>query len=285
MKYAGYYNGEIGPLEEMKIPMLDRAVFFGDGCYDASTFKDHRIFALEDHFDRFYRSCRKLDIPFNLSREELECALLSCIEACDSDHGIIYWQCSRGTALRSHSYTNLHLTPNLLAFAAPFEMVPFKKRFRLLSREDKRYQICDIKTLNLILNVLAADECTQHGCDETVFFRTEGEEKRVTECAHSNVLILKDGVLISPPLDHLILPGITLKHLLTLAREHSIPTEQRTFTLEELKKADEVIITSSGGLCIAADELDGEPVGGRDPSRLKTLQNAYREYYDRYINN
>lgn len=283
MKYAGYYNGEIGNLEEIKIPMLDRAVFFGDGCYDASTFKDGVIFAEEEHFDRFYRSCQRLDIPFSLSREELRTALQSCIHACDSDHGMIYWQCSRGTALRSHSYSGLGLTPNLLAFAVPFEMTPFKKRFRLISREDRRYQICDVKTINLILNVLAADECAQKGCDETVFFRKVNGEKQITECAHSNVLILKDGVLTSHPLDQFILPGITLQHLLKLAKKNGISTRQRAFTLEELYQADEVIVTSSGGLCIAADELDGKPVGSKDPDRLAVLQQAYREYYENYF--
>ena len=71
MKHVGYYNGEIGPLEEMKIPMLDRAVYFGDGCYDAAMFSNNRIFALEDHLDRFYNSCRLLEIPFDMEREAL----------------------------------------------------------------------------------------------------------------------------------------------------------------------------------------------------------------------
>lgn len=283
MKYAGYYNGEIGNLEEMKIPMLDRAVFFGDGCYDATTFRDGKLFAVQEHFDRFYRSCEKLHIPFPLSREDLEKELSKCIKACGSDSGIIYWQCSRGTALRSHSYSKLRLTPNLLAYAGPFEMLPFHKRLRLISEEDVRYQICDIKTINLLLNVLAADRCVENGCDETVFYRVINGEKRVTECAHSNVLMLKDGILISPPLDHLILPGITLMHLLKLAKENAIPTEQRAFSLEELKNADEVIVSSSGGLCIAADEIDSQPVGGKDPVRLKVLQDAYREYYEQYF--
>ena len=88
MKYAGYYNGEIGNLEEMKIPMLDRAVFFGDGCYDASTFRGGKIFAVQEHFDRFYRSCEKLHIPFPLSREDLEKELGKCIKACGSDRPI-----------------------------------------------------------------------------------------------------------------------------------------------------------------------------------------------------
>ena len=75
MKYVGYYNGEIGPLEEMKIPMLDRAVYFGDGCYDATTFANNNIFAADDHLDRFYNSCKLLEIPF-------ECRAKNCVPSC-----------------------------------------------------------------------------------------------------------------------------------------------------------------------------------------------------------
>ena len=81
MKYVGYYNGEIGPLEKMKIPMLDRAVYFGDGCYDATTFANNNIFAADDHLDRFYNSCKLLEIPFEMSREELRAELQKCIDA------------------------------------------------------------------------------------------------------------------------------------------------------------------------------------------------------------
>ena len=104
MRYVGYYNGEIGDLNEMKIPMLDRAVYFGDGCYDATTFAHNRIFAAKDHLDRFYNSCRLLEIPFDMSREELTSALQSCIDANDADHGMLYWQCSRGTGPRGHQF-------------------------------------------------------------------------------------------------------------------------------------------------------------------------------------
>ena len=85
MKYVGYYNGEIGPLEEMKIPMLDRAVYFGDGCYDATTFANNNIFAADDHLDRFYNSCKLLEIPFEMSREELRAELQKCIDANEID--------------------------------------------------------------------------------------------------------------------------------------------------------------------------------------------------------
>lgn len=275
MKYVGYYNGELGPLEEMKIPMLDRAVYFGDGCYDATTFANNRIFAAKDHLDRFYNSCRLLEIPFELSREELTAALQQCIDANECDHGMLYWQCSRGTCFRDHRFPPKEVKPNLMIFTVPCELIPMTQTFKLISMEDTRFLHCNIKTLNLIPSVIAYQRCIEAECQETVFHRGE----RVTECAHSNILMLKDGILCTPPRDNLILPGITLKHLLMLAEQNGIPTREAPFTMDELRNADEVIVSSSGGLCIQATELDGAPIGGRDPKNLKTLQDAYTAYY------
>ena len=259
----------------MKIPMLDRAVYFGDGCYDATTFANNHIFAAKDHLDRFYNSCKLLEIPFTMPREELIAALQQCIDANDSDHGMLYWQCSRGTALRGHQFPPASVKPNLMIFTVPCDLIPFTTTFRLISMEDTRFLHCNIKTLNLIPSVIAYQRCIEKDCQETVFHRGD----RVTECAHSNILMIKDGVLCTPPRDNLILPGITLKHLLMLAEQNGIPTKEAPFTMKELEEADEIIVSSSGGLCIQAVELDGKPVGGRDPKTLKTLQDAYAAYY------
>lgn len=275
MKNVGYYNGEIGPLEEMKVPMLDRAVYFGDGCYDATTFCNNRIFGAKDHLDRFYNSCKLLEIPFDMPYDTLLAELQKCVDANELDHGMLYWQCSRGTGMRAHNFPPKDVKPNLMIFTVPCELVPMDHTFRLISMEDTRFLHCNIKTLNLIPSVIAYQRCIEVGCEETVFHRGE----RVTECAHSNVLMIKDGVLCTPPRDNLILPGITLKHLLMLAQQNGIPTKEYPFTMDELRDADEVIISSSGGLCIQAVELDGKPIGGKDPKTLKILQDAYTEYY------
>ena len=173
MKYVGYYNGEIGPLEEMKIPMLDRAVYFGDGCYDATTFANNNIFAADDHLDRFYNSCKLLEIPFEMSREELRAELQKCIDANEIDHGMLYWQCSRGTTYRGHQFPPASVKPNLMICTVPCDLIPFDKTFRLISMEDTRFLHCNIKTLNLIPSVIAYQRCIEQGCQETVFHRGE----------------------------------------------------------------------------------------------------------------
>lgn len=275
MENVGYYNGQMGPLEGMKIPMLDRAVYFGDGCYDATTFANNHIFALKDHLDRFYNGCRLLEIPFDMTREELSKELQKCVDANDADRGFLYWQCSRGTWMRAHNFPPAEIKPNLMIFTVPRELVSFDKTYKLISMEDTRFLHCNIKTINLIPSVIAYQRSMEKGCQETVFHRGE----RVTECAHSNILMIKDGVLCTPPRDNLILPGISLKHLLMLAEKNGIPTREAPFSMSQLKSADEIIVSSSGALCIRALELDGESVGGKDPKTLKILQDAYAEYY------
>ena len=277
MKYVGYYNGEIGPLEEMKIPMLDRAVYFGDGCYDATTFANNNIFAADDHLDRFYNSCKLLEIPFEMSREELRAELQKCIDANEVDHGMLYWQCSRGTTYRGHQFPPASVKPNLMIFTVPCDLIPFDKTFRLISMEDTRFLHCNIKTLNLIPSVIAAQKTKEAGCDEAVFHRGD----RVTECAHSNVHIIKNGVFMTAPADHLILPGIARAHLIKTAKMLNIPVDETPFTVDELMHADEVIVSSSGSFCLAASEVDGKPVGGKAPELLKKLQDALVEDYIR----
>lgn len=144
---------------------------------------------------------------------------------------------------------------------------------KLISVEDQRFFFCNIKTLNLIPNVLASEEAYQAGCDEAVFHRGD----RVTECAHSNVSILKDGVLQTAPLDNLILPGIARKHIIEHCKILGIPVKEEPFTLQELKDADEIIVSNSGCLCGSANLLDGQPVGGKASELLQKLQNSLTE--------
>ena len=275
MNRVGYYNGEIAPVEELKIPALDRACYFGDGVYEATAVANKHPFAIEEHLDRFYNSCRLLEIDFPLSREELKEELGKVIAEFDAPEGLLYWQASRGTAYRNHKFPEGDVKPNLMIMLNPIHPAPMEKTVKLITMEDTRFFHCNIKTLNLIPNVMAAQKAEAMGCDECVFHRGE----RVTECAHSNVSIIKDGVLRTAPLDNLILPGITRKHMLELARELDIPVVEEPFTMEEMFQADEVIVSRSGALCHAAESIDGKPVGGKAPEILNRLYKAYEEKF------
>lgn len=154
MNNIAYYNGKICSMEEMTIPLNDRAVYFGDGVYDATSVKNGVAFALEDHMDRFYNSCRLLEINFPMERAELERVLKDLVGKYDKNKtGMLYWQASRGTTPRGHAFPE-GVKPNLLAFVNEFEMTPFDRDYNVITMEDKRFFYCNIKTLNLIPSVL-----------------------------------------------------------------------------------------------------------------------------------
>lgn len=269
MENIGYYNGKYDLIENMTVPMNDRAMYFGDGVYDATYSVNHKIFAIEDHLDRFYNSCKLLKIPEPMPREELKKTLYECVKRVDDPNQFVYWEATRGTGIREHVFPTS--ASNLLIYTRPCPMKDLSVKYKLHTMEDTRFYHCNVKTLNLIPNVMASQMAKELGCDETIFHRGD----LVTECAHSNVSIIKDGKFITHQLDNLVLPGITRKHLISICNENGIPVEERDYTLSELFDADEIIVSSSGALCITAYELDGKPVGGKAPEIIEVLQQTY----------
>ncbi len=277
MVEVGYYNGKFGPLAEMEIPMLDRACYFGDGVYDFSLAHNGKIFALDEHLDRLYRSAALIEIEIPYTREEMAEILYEAVSKSECKDVSIYWQVSRGTAIRNHIYPDAPCKPNLMIMVKPGKTAGVDKRFKLITLEDTRYLHCNIKTINLLPSVIASEKARKAGCDEAVLHRGD----RVTECAHCNVSILKDGVFRTAPTDNLILPGIARAHLIKACNELGIPVDETPFTLAELMDADEVIVSSSSTLCIQATEIDGKPVGGKDPVNMDKVRNAvYKEFND-----
>lgn len=266
MKTLGYYNGTIGEIDQMMVPMNDRACVFGDGVYDATLAANHKIYGMDEHVDRFFNSAALLEIPMPCTKPELKQLLRDLVKKVDSPDQFVYFQVTRGTAMRNHSFPEGKA--NLWVMLTPRKLTPIDKQVKLITVEDNRFYLCNIKTLNLIPSVLASQKATLAGCDEAVFHRGD----RVTECAHSNISILKDGVFRTAPLDRLILPGTARKRLLEACAQLGIPAVEEAFTLSELFDADEVIVSSSGSLCQQAVEIDGKPVGGRDGDRLRALQ-------------
>ncbi len=278
MLEVGYYNGEIGPLNELKCSVLDRAVYFGDGCYDATMVVNGKIVFLEDHLDRFYNSLNLLSIPFQYSREELTTILYSLVKEFDTNNqGMIYWQASRGTGLRQHNFPKPEETkPNLFAYIVAKDTASKDKTMSAITVEDERFLFCNIKTLNLIPNVLAAQKALEAGADEVIFHR--GQE--VTEMAHSNISFIIKGHFVYHPFDNKILPGIAVKHLIKNAKKLGIPTEERIVTLEEALAADELINSSSGAICQRIVRVDEKPVGKKDSETFTKLQDAvFEEFY------
>ncbi|MDR2102767.1 MAG: aminotransferase class IV [Treponema sp.] len=269
METLGYYNGEIGILEDMRIPMNDRVCWFGDGVYDATISANHIIFALEEHIDRFFNSAVLLDMDPPISERALAELLASLVRKVDSPAQFVYWQMTRGTASRTHVFPE-KAKPNLWVMLRPYSPLDIYRKVSLILEEDTRYLHCNIKTLNLIPNVLAAEKAKQAGAYEAVFHRSE----RVTECSHSNVHILKDGVFYTAPADHLILPGIARAHLIAQCGKLGIPVSETPFAVAQMLAADEILLSSSGSFCLSVDRIDGKAVGGKAPELVRKLQDA-----------
>ncbi len=274
MKEIAYYDGTIGAPEELTVPFYDRVHFFGDGVYDATVGGNHKVYLLEDHLDRFYSSAKALDIKIPMTKKELGDLLTDLLSRVEGQTHFVYWQITRGSAPRNHAYSD-EMTGKLWVFIRPSAVGDPVKPIALNTRKDTRFYHCNIKTLNLIPSVMAAQEAAKGGFDETVFLRGD----YVTECAHSNVSILKNGVFLSHPNDELILRGIAKTHMIQACYRLGIPVFERPFTKEELLDADEIIVTSSSNLCLHASSVDGVPAGCKDPAtRERIAKEVIAEY-------
>lgn len=268
MKNLGYYNGKFDELDKMMIPMNDRVCYFGDGVYDATLARNYKIFAIDEHIDRFFNSAGLLRIEIPYTKAELKELLQEMVNKVETGNLFVYWQVTRGTGIRNHAFPDS--PSNMWIMLKPAELKDMDKKMKLITLEDTRFFHCNIKTLNLIPSVMAAQKTEEAGCQEAVLHRNG----RVTECAHSNVHIIQDGMLKTAPADNLILPGIARAHLIAMCKKLGIPVNETPYTVEELMKAEEVIVTSSSQLCMLVESVDGQPVGGKQPEMVAKLQQA-----------
>ncbi len=274
MKTLGYYNGRFAEIEEMTIPMTDRACWFGDGVYDAGLSLNYHMVFLDEHIDRFFRSAELMEIQIPVSKKELHDLLYSLIRRLDTGNLMYYIQATRGSGIRNHVFPDS--PANLWVTFKPAELVDGTEPVKMITLEDTRFFHCNIKTLNLIPSVIASQRAREAGCGEAVLYRPGG---RVTEGSHSNIHILSSGVLHTAPADNLILPGIARAHLIRACRALDIPVREEPFTLDELFGADEVLMTMSSHPCCRADIIDGKPVGMKDDITFRRLREyLIREY-------
>lgn len=268
MKDLGYYNGRYDRIENMYVPMNDRACFFGDGIFEVAYARNHKIYALGEHLDRMYDSASALGYNIPLNKDEFAALLYELSAKVDSPDQLIYWQISRGTEMRSHAPQS-ELVANIWVTIREKVMLPPYEKAKLITYPDTRFFHCNMKTLNLIPTVLASIAAKNAGADEAIFHR----DGKVTECAHSNLCIIrKDGAVQTAPADELILPGVTRAHLIRACRELDVPCVEENFTLDEMMNAAEVVIVTSGAQFRPAGEIDGVSVGGGAPELVAALQ-------------
>ena len=272
MKNLAYYNGKITSIEDMMIPANDRGFYFGDGIYEVAMVFNHKIFALNDHLDRMANSAALVRIELPSPKEEIGHLLEELALKVESPCQFLYWQITRASSPRNHLFPEGAVS-NLYVYSKPWKGVEMSDEYRLLSVEDTRFLHCNIKTLNLLPNVMAAQKAKEAGCSEAVFVR----DGYVTEGSHSNISLIKDGAFVTHPLDNLILPGTERNHMIRYCGELGIPVEERAFTLKEMAEAEEMIVSSTSHPSMRAMELDGKAVGMKNAELVKKLRDKYME--------
>ena len=262
---VAFLNGTYQPLEEARISPLDRSFLFGDGIYEVVPSYDGKMVGFGPHIERMENGLAAIGIKLDWSQSDWADLCKQLIEKNGAGNLGIYLHVSRGAdTKRFHGFPE-SVTPTVFAFAFDIAPPPVAdkaraKKYTVSTSRDLRWERCQIKSTALLGNVLHFQQGQDQGNDETLLFNADNQ---LTEASSCNAYIVKDGVVITPPLDNQLLPGITRHIVLDILRnDGSIKVEERIITLDEVQNADEVWITSSSKEIGAVVEIDGLPVGG-----------------------
>ena len=267
-------NGEITPLSEAKIPALDRGFLFGDAVYEVMWVNQGKMWLEEEHFTRLERSLNLIRIQ-GVNLVSLAARVYETIAAGKFKNAIVYVQITRGAAPRSHAFPK-DVKPFEFLFVQEFND-PYaemrEKGIHLLSRPDIRWDHCDIKSTNLLANVLAIQESKEAGCQEVLFYLKDGT---ITESAHSSLFGVLDGTIYTSPSSELILPGITRNHLLNLIAKNGIPIKEKSLQMEQLGQISELFITGTTSGVLPVVAVDKKVIGDGKPGPItRRVEKAY----------
>ncbi len=269
-------NGRIGPIEEAVVPIEDRGYNFGDAVYEYVASYGGRLFRLEDHLQRLSRSMAGLSFP-PVSIDRVREAITDIYRASGIARAGIYLQISRGVDRRDHPFPR-DPVPQVVMTVRPLKEKPAHLRkdgAAVITVTDFRWGRCDIKTVQLLPNVMAKQQALDSGAFDAVFVSDEGI---VREATSSNFFIVSGGALVTHPLTERILAGITRQVLMEIAGARKIPFEERFFTLEEVFAADEAFLSGTTTEVLPMVSIDGNPVGNGTVGPLsKKLFAALRE--------
>jgi D-alanine transaminase len=268
---TAYLNGKFLPIGEARISVLDRGFIYGDGVYELVPVYGRQPYRLRPHLARLQRSLDGIRLANPHRDAEWEAIIHDLIARQPFDDQGVYLQVTRGAAKRDHAFPP-DAVPTVFMMSNPLPVVSREQiegGVAVVTADDERWLRCDLKTISLLGNVLARQFAVDHGAIETVMFRNG----YLTEASASNVLIVKDGTIVAPPKDNLILPGITYDAALELAREGGLPLEIRPVTRDETLTADEMWLSSSTKEVLAVTMLDGKAFAGGKPGSV------YRQLY------
>jgi D-alanine transaminase len=274
-----YLNGNYMPIEEARVPVLDRGFIFGDGVYEVIPVYSRRAFRLAEHLQRLQHSLDGIKLKNPHSESEWTLILNEIIKRNTPEDQYLYLHITRGVAKRDHAFPNPPVPPTVFVLSNPLSTPPaeqLQNGINCITVADNRWLRCDIKAIALLPNVLLRQAAVEAGCAEAILIR---DDAFLTEGAASNIFVVKNGTLLAPPKDNLMLPGITYDVILELAAANGIPCEVRKVMKAELFSADELLLTSSTKEVLAITSLDGKPVGNGKPGAMfAKLHHLYQTF-------
>jgi len=271
-----YLNGAFVPLSEARIPVLDRGFIFGDGIYEVVPVYDRVPFRWPQHLQRLQRSLGKVRITDPFDTAGWGRLVSELIERHPWPDQFVYMQVTRGVARRDHAFPK-DVAPTVFAMASEFPAIPAEYRERgvaVVTLPDERWLHCDIKSTSLLGNVLARQAAVEAGAVECVMFR----DGFMTEGSASNIWVVRDGRVLAPPRDRLILEGIRYGLVQELCEAQGVPFEVRPVARAEVDSADELMLSSATKEVLPVTRLDGKPVGQGVPGPVfRRLLAAYQQ--------
>ena len=272
-----YLNGEFMPLEKAAIPVLDRGFIFGDGVYEVIPVYSRHAFRLPEHLHRLQHSLDGIRLVNPAGDAEWTRLIQEIIARNQGEDQSIYLQVTRGVARRDHAFPR-NVRPTVFLMSSP--LVPPARELvengvPAITATDFRWLKCDVKSTSLLGNCLLRQAAADAGATEVVLFR----DGYLTEASASNVFVVHRGLLLAPPKNHLVLPGITYDVVIELARAGGVPHEIREVSEQEVRTAEEVWVTSSTKEVLAVTLLDGRAVGtGKPGAVFHTVHQLYQDF-------
>lgn len=273
-----YLNGAYLPLEDARISVLDRGFLFADGVYEVIPAYGGHLLRLQEHLQRLQSNLDAIRMDNPMSHSEWQAILQRLLDENAGEDQSIYLQVTRGVAAtRNHAFPEV-VTPTVFVMATQLSKVD-KEQLRpgvsAITLDDIRWKACNVKSISLLGNILLRQQAHDKNAAEAILIN----DGKAVEGAASNVFIVKDGVLITPPTSHCLLPGITRDLILELARNNQMPCEERDISAQELATADEVWLTSSTREIMPVIELDGQPVAnGKAGPIWEKMIDIYQQY-------
>ncbi|MBN4863500.1 MULTISPECIES: D-amino-acid transaminase [Providencia] len=279
MSMISYVNGQYLPEEQATVSVFDRGFLFADAVYEVTAIINGKLVDFEHHIARLQRSCHELQLALPYSSEEIKQIHTQLIERNNINEGLIYLQFTRGNAKqRNFLFPDKDIQPTLVLFAQKTNIVDnlkVKNGIRAVTVDDIRWARCDIKTVALLAASLTKEYAKQQGADDAIFVK----DGIVTEGSSSNCFIVNQhGQLQTRGLSHEILPGITRKAVLSLAKEQGIAIIEKAFSLEEMLTAKEVFMTSATTLVCPVIKINHQKIGEGKPGNIAIrLREIYLE--------